>query len=236
MVLKFPKREDVGRSPRRRPPGLAPGADGDRRDLRARQARVVDPLRDPNLRGLARRDHPRDLREVVGILARGVRGKLLHGDPTVLSVDPRALPARIVQPVQQRRLLLGVGPRSARADRPSPSRSSRARRQGRPDRRAPGTARALRGCGASAPARAPRCPRGVPRPRRWPTHRRPADADRVARQPADQRAQDERACTECLENLGALADQRVSSIGHQSIQRWRDRRMPIRPSRANSLC
>ena len=55
---QVPAREDVRRSPCCRPARLAPGADGDRPDLRARQARVVDPLRDPHLRGLTPRQSP----------------------------------------------------------------------------------------------------------------------------------------------------------------------------------
>lgn len=50
---------------------------------------------------LRERDQPRDLRQVIAILAGAVRRQLLHGDPAVLAVDAQAPPAGIVKPDQQ---------------------------------------------------------------------------------------------------------------------------------------
>jgi hypothetical protein len=44
--------------------------------------------------GLRHGDHPRDLGEVVGVLAGGVGRQLLHRDPPVLTVVADPLPAR----------------------------------------------------------------------------------------------------------------------------------------------
>ena len=101
---EVPAREDVGRPPRGGPAHLRARCRDDRPGAGGRQARLVDPLRDSNLRGLGG-DHPSDLGEVIRILSGRVRRELLDRDPSVLSVRTDALPSSVAEPREEGRLL-----------------------------------------------------------------------------------------------------------------------------------
>ena len=101
---EVPAREDVRRPPRRRPADLRARCHDDRARAGRWQARLVDPLRDPHLRGLGG-DHPSDLGEVIRVLSGRVGRELLDRDPSMLPMLAGPLPARIAQSRQERRLL-----------------------------------------------------------------------------------------------------------------------------------